>query len=120
MSLPQTPTPAVEQFFTSVNTPPTLNLSTDISTNWKLWKEQWDDYALVVQISEKPSAVQRAIFLNTIGTGAFRIYRTLNQPAGMEQDELETVIAMFDAYTKSYTIVVYIRTLPVQLAIART
>ena len=94
MSLPHTPTPAMEQFFTSVNTPPILNLSTDISTNWKLWKEQWDNYAIVVQISEKPPAVQKAIFLNTIGTEAFRIYTTLDHPVGMEQDELETVIAM--------------------------
>ena len=63
----------------------------------------------MVQISEKPPAVQKAIFLNAIGTEAFRIYKTLHHPAGMEQDELETVMATFEAYAKSYTNVIYER-----------
>ena len=53
--------------------------------------------------------MQEAIFLNTIGTEAFHIYKTLDHPASMEQDELETVIAVFDAYAKSYTNVIYER-----------
>ena len=64
----------MEQFVTSTNAPPPLDLSKDINTAWTIWKEQWENYAIVVQLSAKPDNLQIAIFLNTIGADAFRIY----------------------------------------------
>ena len=57
-----------------------------------------DNYAIVVQLMEKPYAVQKAIFLNIIGTDTFWIYKILDHPTGMDESKLATVIAMFDNY----------------------
>ena len=71
----------MEQFVTSVNAPPVLDLSGEVATSWKLWKEQWENYAkIVVHLQDKLPAQQKAVFLNTIGSEAFRIYKSLEVP----------------------------------------
>ena len=86
----------MEQFVTSINASPPLDLSKDINTAWTIWKEQWGNYAIVVQLSAKHDNVQMAIFLHTIGADAFRIYKTLDCPTGMDGSKLSTVIKIFD------------------------
>jgi len=108
--MPDPPQPTtMEQFVTSVNTPSPLDLSTDVATSWKLWKEQWENYEVVVQLNTKPPAVQKAIFLNTIGPEAFRIYKSLEVPEGQNAELLATVLKMFDTYAGQYTNVIYER-----------
>lgn len=99
----------MDQFVTSINTPPALDLSKDVNTSWNIWKEQWDNYAVVVQLSDKPDSLQKAIFLNTIGADAFRIYKSLDHPDGMDKTKLATVIKMFDIYSSTYTNVIHER-----------
>ena len=101
--------PTIDQFVTSVNAPPALDLSTDVATNWTLWKEQWKNYTIVVQLEAKPAALQKAIFLNTIGPNAFRIYKTLDVPRGQDPNILDTVLQMFDECATQYTNVIYER-----------
>ena len=101
--------PTMDQFVTSVNAPPALDLSTDVATNWTLWKEQWENYAIVVQLEAEPAALQKAIFLNTIGPNAFQIYKTLDVPRGQDPNQLDTVLQMFDEYSTQYTNVIYER-----------
>ena len=98
----------MEQFVTSVNAPPVLNLSGEVATSWKLWKEQWENYAIVVQLQDK-SALQKAVFLNTIGSEAFRIYKSLEVPTGQNPELLQTLLNMFDEYATQYTNVIYER-----------
>ena len=99
----------MDQFVTSVNSPPPLDLSTDVAAHWNLWKEQWDNYAIVVQLADKSHDLQKAIFLNTIGAEAFKIYKSLDYPPAMDRKKLDTVISMFEAYANSYTNVTYER-----------
>ena len=99
----------MDQFITSVNAPPSLDLSTNVATNWTLWKGQWENYAIVVQLEGKPDALQKAIFLNTIGPDAFRIYKTLEDPIRADPNKLDTVLQMFDDYVTQYTNVTYER-----------
>ena len=80
----------MDQFVTSVNSPPPLDLSTDVAAHWNLWKEQWDNYAIVVQLADKSHDLQKAIFLNTIGAEAFKIYKSLDYPPAMDRKKLDT------------------------------
>ena len=86
----------MEQFVTLVNAPPVLDLSGEVAASWKLWKEQWENYAIVVQLEDKSPALQKAIFLNTIESEAFRIYKSLEVPTGQNPELLQTVLNMFD------------------------
>ena len=96
----------MKQFVTSVNAPPVLDLSGEVATSWKLWKEEWENYAIVVQLQDKPPAQQKAVFLNTIGSEAFRIYKSLEVPTGQNPELLRTVLNMFDEYATQYTSVI--------------
>ena len=99
----------MDQFITSVNAPPSLDFSTNVATNWTLWKEQWENYTIVVQLEEKPDALQKAIFLNTIGPDVFWIYKTLEVPTRADPNKLDTVPQMFDDYATQYMNVTYER-----------
>ena len=102
----------MDQFMSSVSPPPALVMSKDFPTNWKLWKEQWENYAIVVGVDDKDEKVKKAIFLNAIGTEAYKAFKNMDNPTiegDLEVKKLSAVIRMFDIHAAAYTNVIYER-----------
>ena len=54
--------------------PPVLELETNTTDNWKLWKQMWENYLIVSGIESKPDKYKCAFLLHTIGREALRVY----------------------------------------------
>ena len=54
--------------------PPTLDLETNSSENWKLWKQMWNNYLIVSGLDSKPDPYVTALLLHSIAKDATRIY----------------------------------------------
>ena len=53
-----------------------MNLSGNVSDNWRKWKQRWNLYKVASGVNEKNEDIQCAIFLHTIGEDALRTYDT--------------------------------------------
>ena len=48
--------------------PPELEIgSPQLATRWRTWRREWENYAIAVELTGKPHAVQVAVFLNCAG-----------------------------------------------------
>lgn len=62
----------------AVKPPTKLNLRENTSENWKTYKQQWQNYAIVANLAAQPEEYQVALFLHCLGTDALRIYNGLS------------------------------------------
>ena len=53
-----------------------MNLSGNVSDNWRKWNQRWNLYKVVSGVNEKNEDIQCGIFLHMIGEDALRIYGT--------------------------------------------
>ena len=71
-----------------VKPPPPLNLKDCSAKKWKLWKQNWLNFAIVSKLSSQDESYQKALFLCTIGQCALEIF----------SDKINTILAKFDDY----------------------
>ena len=79
--------------------PPTgLNLSSkNKSENWKLYKQQWQNYQIVAQLNKQTEEYRIALFLYSIGPQAVKTYNSFDLSEG-DKRNLDAIIAAFDKY----------------------
>ena len=68
----------VTRLLPRVNPPPSFNLTdtpADVDS-WKLWKQEWKNYATITLLDRQPDNVQRALFLHSAGRNILRLYNT--------------------------------------------
>lgn len=79
--------------------PPTgLNLSgKNKAVNWKVYKQQWENYTIVAQLEKKTEDYRVALFLYSIGSDAVKTYNSfdLNEE---NRRKLSEIIKEFDKY----------------------
>ena len=61
----------------SIKPPPPLIVSENPVENWKLFKQSWDNYAIIAKLEAQDESYKKALFLHCIGTDALRVYNTL-------------------------------------------
>ena len=69
----------------AVKPPSNLNLKENISENWKTYKQQWCNYAIVTNLSAQTEEYRAALFLHCLGADALRVYNGL--PFATEEDK---------------------------------
>ena len=75
--------------------PPTIDLETNSSENWKLWKQMWNNYPIVSGLDSKPDRYVTALLLHSIGKDALRVYNGM-QFDDEDRDNPAIIIAKFD------------------------
>ena len=65
-----------------------LDLQSGKVENWNLWKQQWKNYVIISNLDAQPQKYQTAMFLNSIGTEALRVYNgfSFTESEGGEDD----------------------------------
>ena len=60
--------------------PPTgLNLAAkNKAVNWKVYKQQWENYSIVAQLDKQTEEYRVALFLYSIGPEAVKIYNSFD------------------------------------------
>ncbi|XP_072161941.1 uncharacterized protein [Bemisia tabaci] len=79
--------------------PSSLEVNEDILKNWEKFKRQWTNYSVGAEISKKDAIVQKAIFLNVIGTEAEELINSLDL-ADDKADTVAKLTSALDDYVK--------------------
>ena len=84
---------------TGVRPPAPLQTGAHACADWTRWKEDWDDYAIVQDVTNKPDNMQCSLFRIALGADGKKLLR--NQPvpttpdgARMDPEKLDTLILM--------------------------
>ena len=88
--------------------PEPLEISDDIKENWEKFKRRWNNYAIGAEITEKSATIQKAIFLNLIGSEAEELINSLAL-SDAQSKTVELLIKAIDDYVKPRTNVVFSR-----------
>ena len=77
--------------------PPTgLNLSSkNKSENWKLYKQQWQNYQIVAQLNKQTEAYRILLFLYSISPKAVKTYNSFDL-SDEDKRNLDAIIGDFD------------------------
>ncbi|XP_060807623.1 uncharacterized protein LOC132901728 [Amyelois transitella] len=80
-----------------IKPPANLQIDSDKSTCWKNWLQQFEWYAIAVQLDKKPADVQAATFMAVIGPEAIEIYNSFNL-SDAEKKNLAAIKNRFKEY----------------------
>ena len=78
-----------------IRPPLPLSIDSNISDNWKLFKQKWQNYAIVAQLEKQSPAYCSALLLHTLGDDALRIYNGFDF-----QDTQRTVEEILDRFDR--------------------
>ena len=65
--------------------------------NWKLWKQQWENYLVVTGLAKRDEEYEVALFLITIGPNYVETYNGFNFENQTDKKVLSKVIEKFEA-----------------------
>ena len=57
-----------------VSPPGPLCVANNMAVNWRLWKQMWDNYAILTDLDMHPMQYQVVLFLHSIGPDTLKIY----------------------------------------------
>lgn len=79
--------------------PPTgLKLSAkDKAVNWKVYKQQWENYSIVAQLDKQTEEYRVALFLYSVGPDAVKIYNSFDL-SDENRRKLSEIIKQFDNF----------------------
>ena len=77
--------------------PPELEIgSPQLATRWRTWRREWENYAIAVELTGKPHAVQVAVFLNCAGGEAQEV---ASHFSGWSTEQgLDELVSRFEAF----------------------
>ena len=89
------PAPPILQ---GIQPPTSLDLTgKNKATNWKVYKQQWENYAIVSQLDKQPEEYCVALFLYSIGTEAVKTYNSFDMTEENRR-KLSEIMIEFDKY----------------------
>ena len=74
--------------------------------NWKIFKKRWNNYTLLTKLSGKANDIQVALFENSLGDDAMRIYESFDIN---EERKTKDIIEEFDKYISGTKNIIYER-----------
>lgn len=83
------------RFLPGIRPPGNIDLSASKEDNWKIWKQQWQNYAIVSRLNKQPQDYRTAMLLNCIGTEALKVYNGFTFEA---EPTVDAVIEKFDQH----------------------
>ncbi len=49
----------------------------EVWSQWRLWRQQWENYAIVAQLDDRPEKFRVAMFLHAVGPEGLKAYNTM-------------------------------------------
>jgi hypothetical protein len=77
--------------------PPPMKMSGTLSTEWKRFRGQWENYVVAINLSDD-SARRAAVFLACVGTEAYEVFQTFEFDEEAHRKDIQKVIDAFDKY----------------------
>ena len=86
-----------------IKPPSALNMETNLSENWKLFKQKWENYAVLVKLNQQERAYQVALLLHALGDNAFKVYNGFTFATPEANRTTAEIIATFDTFAVGQT-----------------
>ena len=83
--------------------PPILDLESNPSENWKLWKQMWENYLIITGLDQKPDRYISALLLHCVGKDALRVYNGFTFDSEDDKHKPDIIIDKFDEYVLGAT-----------------
>ena len=71
--------------------PPPLKLTENKADEWKMFKQLYENYAIITELEKKDKAYQKAILLHTMGPEGVRIFNTITFEEA-EKDDVSIIM----------------------------
>ena len=81
-----------------VNPPPPLKYAENMVEEWKLFKQQFELYSTISDLTEKEKKFQAAVLLHSIGSVGLKIYNSLEFGDAEDKEDIKTIIKKMDDY----------------------
>ncbi|CAB4002703.1 Hypothetical predicted protein, partial [Paramuricea clavata] len=79
---------------TGISPPKPLRMVGDnLAEIWRLWKQQWENYAIVAQLDERPEKFRVAMFLHAVGPEGLKAYNTMTFE---DEPTLQSILSNFE------------------------
>ena len=75
--------------------PNALVVDADIATNWKLFKQKWNNYSILTNLAAHPREYQVALLLHTMGDEALKVYNGFQLA---DDATVNDIITAFDGF----------------------
>ncbi|GFO45287.1 polyprotein [Plakobranchus ocellatus] len=87
-------------FIAGLKPPSRLTLGTNIEESWKLFKQRWDTYAVLSQVSSLQREVQVVLFLHCLDDDALKAYNGFSFRSPESDRTVSDIIAKFESFAR--------------------
>lgn len=76
-----------------------FNNTTNVAKNWKQFKQIWDNYVIITNLTAQTEQYRVTLFLHCLGPDAMKIYNGMQFANKTESNTLSKIIEKFDEFT---------------------
>ena len=82
-----------------INPPPPPSFSGDaVRESWKLFKQKWENYAIITNLNDHPKEYQVALLLHAMGDEGLRIFNGFTFNTAADERTTAEIVAKFDTF----------------------
>ena len=89
--------------------PPPLKLREDKVEEWKMFKQMYENYAVITKLKQKEDEYQKAVFLHTVGPEGLRIFNAIAFDKAGDEEKVDKIIEKMNSLIVGETNVIYER-----------
>ena len=93
-AVPTAPNPSIP----GIRPPPPLDIEHNAAENWKLFKQKWNFYSILTNLSARAPMYQVALLLHSLGDDALRVYNGFRFATPDENRTVDEIIDQFDRF----------------------
>ena len=81
-----------------IRAPHVLNVEGNVQENWKIFKQKWNNYAVITNLEAQTRQYKTALLLHTLGDEALRIYNGFQIATPEDDRRIVQIIEKFDDF----------------------
>ena len=93
-----TPVIATKPSVSGIRPPQALCIDQNTTENWKLFKQKWQLYTTLTDLTKQPATYQVALLLHSLGDDALRVYNGFKFDKPEADRTVKGIIERFDTY----------------------
>ena len=86
-------------FMQGITAPGKLEIKENTVENWRAYKQVWNNYSIITNLSSQTEKYRVALFLHCIGTDTLKVYNGLDFENEEDKTSLEKIMEKFEQYT---------------------
>ena len=87
-------------FNLNLRPPDPVRLGENSADSWKMWKQLWENYCVVMRVNTQPDDFQKSLLISVMGKEALQIY---NASEPQETDTVTDIIQKLDRHILGQT-----------------